>query len=248
MRWAVRKNSDYPSVRIPIVKLLALETSTHMLSVALSMDNYLIERSEFCVNGGSDRLLPWVQQVLAEAGISLQQLDAIAFGAGPGSFTGLRMACGVAQGLAYGAGLPVIPVVTLAALALSRGPGRRLACLDARMNEVYYAAYAVTGDEAEEILAPSVCPPEMLPLPPGKEWYGCGDGFATYAETLATRLGATLSSVDPQVPPLAPAVARLAAMQFREGRVLAAAQAVPLYVRDKVALTTRERLARGGSK
>lgn len=219
-----------------------------MLSVALSMDNRMIERSEFCVNGGSDRLLTWVQQVLAEAGISLQQLDAIAFGAGPGSFTGLRMACGVAQGLAYGADLPVIPIITLAALALSQGPGRMLACLDARMNEVYCAAYEVKGDEVEEVLAPSVCPPEFLPLPQGLGWRGCGDGFATYTDTLATRIGAALSSVDPQVPPLAPAVVRLAAMRFRQGRVLSAAQAVPLYVRDKVALTTQERLARGGSK
>ena len=230
------------------MKLLALETSTHMLSVALSVDDRMIERSEFCVNGGSDRLLPWVQQVLAEAGVSLQQFDAIAFGAGPGSFTGLRMACGVAQGLAYGADLPVIPIVTLAALALAQGSGRKLACLDARMNEIYCAAYEVKGDEVEEILAPSVCPPELLPLPLGKGWQGCGDGFAVYADTLAVRLGGVLSSVDAQVPPLAPAVARLAAVQYRQGRVLPPAQAMPLYVRDKVALTTQERLARGGSK
>ena len=230
------------------VKLLALETSTHMLSVALSVDEILIERSEFCVNGGSNRLLPWVQQLLAEAGLSLQELDAIAFGSGPGSFTGLRMACGVAQGLAYGAGLPVIPVVTLAALALSHGPGRVLACLDARMNEVYCAAYEVMGDEAEEMLAPTVCPPELLSLPSGTGWKGCGDGFASHADALAARLGDALLSVDPKIPPLAPAVARLAKKQFHQGRALPAAEAVPLYVRDKVALTTRERLARGGSK
>ena len=242
------KGLHYPSGKIRSVKLLALETSTHMLSVALSIDDSLIERAEFCANGGSDRLLLWVQQVLAEAGISLKQLDAIAFGAGPGSFTGLRMACGVAQGLAYGADLPVIPIVTLAALALAQGSGRRLACLDARMNEVYCAAYEVKDNEVEEILAPLVCPPELLPLPPGREWIGCGDGFASYADTLAARLGDALSSIDPQVPALASAVARLAVRQFREGRALPPAQAVPFYVRDKVALTTRERLARGGSK
>ena len=242
------KGRDYPSGRIRGVKLLALETSTHMLSVALAIDDRQVGRSEFCVNGGSDRLLPWVQQVLAEAGISLQQLDAIAFGAGPGSFTGLRMACGVAQGLAYGADLPVIPIVTLAALALSQGSGRILACLDARMNEVYCAAYEVNGDEADEVLAPSVCPPEFLPMPQGLGWQGCGDGFATYGDTLAARIGAAISSVDPQVPPLAPAVARLASIEFRQGRLLTADQALPLYVRDKVALTTQERLARGGSK
>lgn len=221
------------------------------------MDNRLIERSEICINGGSDRLLPWVQQLLIEAGISLQQLDAIAFGAGPGSFTGLRMACGVAQGLAYGADLPVIPVVTLAALALSAVPSghhdRVLVCLDARMNEVYSAAYEVQSDKAEEveakeIVAPSVCPPELLSVPPGKGWKCCGDGFAKYADTLALRLGDAIASVNPQIPPLAPAVARLAACQFRQGNMLSAAEAVPFYVRDKVALTTQERLARGGNK
>lgn len=238
----------YPSGKIRGVKLLALETSTHMLSVALSLDDGLIERSEICINGGSDRLLPWVQEILAEAGLSLQQLDAIAFGAGPGSFTGLRMACGVAQGLAYGADLPVIPVITLAALALSRGPGRMLACLDARMNEVYCAAYEVHGDAVAEILAPSVVPPEWLPLPPGNGWQGCGDGFDKHSDTLNLRLGAALSSVDPQIPALAPAVARLAARLWREGRAVSAAEAVPFYVRDKIALTTQERLARGGNK
>ncbi len=242
------EGGHYPSGKIRRVNLLALETSTHMLSVALSMDDRLIERSEFCVNGGSDRLLPWVQQVLAEAGLTLQQLDVIAFGAGPGSFTGLRMACGVAQGLAYGADLPVIPVVTLKALAVARGPGRVLVCMDARMNEVYSAAYEIQGDTAEEIAAPSVYPPELLPLPNGSGWLGCGDGFASYSETLATRLGNVVSSVDPGVPPLAAAVARLATVEWRAGKAMPAAQAVPLYVRDKVALTTQERLARGGNK
>jgi tRNA threonylcarbamoyladenosine biosynthesis protein TsaB len=252
----LREKRHYPSGKIRVVNLLALETSTHQLSVALLMDNRLIERSEICINGGSDRLLPWVQQLLAEAGISLQQLDVIAFGVGPGSFTGLRMACGVAQGLAYGADLPVIPVVTLAALALSAVPsghGRVLVCLDARMNEVYSAAYEVQGAEAEEIevneiVAPSVCPPELLSVPSGKGWQGCGDGFAKYADTLALRLGDAIAAVNPQIPPLAPAVARLAARQFRQGNMLSAAEAVPFYVRDKVALTTQERLARGGNK
>lgn len=223
-----------------------------MLSVALSIEDsdgsLLIERSEFSINGGSDRLLPWVQQVLAEAGISLHQLDAVAFGAGPGSFTGLRMACGVAQGLAYGADIPVIPVVTLAALAVVHGPGRILACLDARMNEVYSAAYEVSGDEVEEILSPSVAPAELLSLPPGRGWKGCGDAFTAYANALALRFGEVVSSFDPTIPPLAPAVARLAASRFRQGKILSAADAVPFYVRDKVALTTQERLARGGSK
>lgn len=219
-----------------------------MLSVALSVDGVVIERAEFCANGGSDRLLPWVRQLLAEAAVSLHQLDAIAFGSGPGSFTGLRMACGVAQGLAYGADLPVVPVVTLAALALACGPGRVFACLDARMNEVYFAAYAVAADAVEELVAPAVSAPELLPPLPGKGWRGCGDAFASYPDEIAARLGDSISSVEARIPPLAPAVLRLAARQWREGRAVNAAEALPFYVRDKVALTTRERLARGGSK
>lgn len=212
------------------------------------VDDRIIERSELCATGGSDRLLPWVQQVLREGGTGLPQLDAIACGAGPGSFTGIRLACGIAQGLAYGADLPVVSIGTLEALAFAQGPGRILVCMDARMNEVYHATYDVAGDEVDAISEPQVCPPELLPLPAGKGWKACGDGFASYAETLTRRLGNTINHVDAIFPPLAAWVARLAARQVHIGNTLLAAQAMPLYVRDKVALTTPERMARGGSK
>lgn len=230
------------------MKLLALETSTHMLSVACKVDDQIIERSEFCANGGSDRLLPWVGEVLAEAGITLGQLDAVAFGAGPGSFTGLRLSCSIAQGLAYGADLRVVPIVTLAALALADGSPRVLSCLDARMSEVYSAAYEVDRDAVTEIVAPSVVPAELLSLPPGGAWKGCGDGFSSYGEALARRLGDRVASIDTRVPPLAGTVARLAAVELRRGRDVDAAHALPIYIREKVALTTQERLARGGDK
>ena len=228
--------------------LLALETSTHMLSVALATDRGIIERSAYCASGGSDRLLPWVQEVLDEAGIALADIDAVAFGAGPGSFTGLRLACAAAQGLAYGAGLPVIAIGTLEALAQASGTGRIYACLDARMNEVYSAAFEVSADSMIQVMDASVAAPNAVPLPPGRGWKGCGDGFATYGEALATRLGSALSTTDPQVPPLACAVAQLAARRWRAGATLSPADAAPIYVRDKVALTTAERLARGGTK
>ena len=131
------------------MNLLALETSTRLLSIALWRDGDILGRSEIRPNGGSDLILPWLRQVLAEAQLSLTQLDGIAFGAGPGGFTGLRLACGIAQGLAWGAELPVIGVPSLQALALEaidRGGERIYACLDARMNEVYTAAYqAIDG-------------------------------------------------------------------------------------------------------
>jgi len=219
------------------VKLLALETSTALLSVALSVDGQWWERREHHPNGGSDRILPWVRELLAEAGLSLADLDGIAFGAGPGGFTGIRLSCGIAQGLAYGADLP------------ESGAERVYACLDARMNEVYAAAYEVRDGTPVALLPPVVVPPAQAPLPEGGGWQGAGDGFSSYGEALAARLGDAVTPVQISLAALLPtarAVLRLALPRFARGEAVAAAQAQPLYVRDKVALTTAERLARGG--
>jgi tRNA threonylcarbamoyladenosine biosynthesis protein TsaB len=230
------------------VKFLAFEASTRRLSVALWNEGELAEKSADMPNGGSELLLPWANELLAEAGLGLKQIDGIAFGAGPGGFTGLRLACGVAQGLAFGLDLPVVPVGTLAALALSHGDGKVLACLDARMNEVYVAAYRVEGETVEEVMAPKVGAGETAPLPEGDDWYGVGDGFAAWGEVLRRRMAGHLRGDDPLVYPHATAVARLAVPVLARGGGVDVAQAVPLYVRDKVALTTAERLARGGTK
>jgi len=231
------------------VNLLALEAATARMSVALWDDGVLTEKSADVPNGGSERLLPWASELLADAGLTLKQLDGIAFGAGPGGFTGLRLACGVAQGLAFGLDRPVVPVGTLAALALASGDGKVIACLDARMNEIYVAAYAVAGDSVREIMAPKVGADGTAFLPEGENWRGVGDGFASpHGEALRQRMGARLDTVDANVFPTASAVARLAAPLLARGAGVAASQALPLYVRDKVALTTAERRARGGSK
>ncbi len=255
------------------MNLLAFEASTSRLSVALYRDGAIAEKSAEVPNGGSERLLPWANELLAAAGIALKQLDGLAFGAGPGGFTGLRLACGVTQGLAFGLDLPVAPVGTLAALALASGDGKVLACLDARMNEVYVAAYRVANDSVVEIMAPKVwgiapslaslgtatawrpAPSgpvgagETAALPEGAGWRGAGDGFATvHGDVLRGRMGERLIAADESVVPTASAVARLAAPVLARGGGVDAARAVPLYVRDKVALTTAERLARGGSK
>lgn len=219
--------------------LLALETATHRLSVALWQDGHVLERAAELPNGSSEWLLPNVHALLAEAGSGLQSLDGIAFGAGPGSFTGLRLAAGCAQGLAYGLDLPVVGVGTLEALALASGEPRAYACLDARMNEVYVAAY----ENGVAALPPVVCPPEQAPVPPGEGWLGCGDGFAGYGGRLPR-----FARIRPELRPTADAVVRLAAPRFARGEGVAAGEAMPIYVRDKVALTTAERLARGGSK
>ncbi|RTL51456.1 MAG: tRNA (adenosine(37)-N6)-threonylcarbamoyltransferase complex dimerization subunit type 1 TsaB [Rhodocyclaceae bacterium] len=228
------------------MNLLALETSTALLSVALCQGSDLLVRSEHHANGGSDRILPWVRELLAEAGLSLQQLDGIAFGAGPGGFTGIRLSCGIAQGLAYGADLPVLGVCSLEALALACGGQRVYACLDARMNEVYAAAYELNDDEPVAVLPPTVVAPALAPLPPGPGWIGAGDGFAAYDGALPLRLGAAISEMKVDLLPTAKAVAHLARSRFARGEGVAAELAQPLYVRDKVALTTAERLARGG--
>lgn len=227
------------------MRLIGIETATRHLSVALWQDGEVIERSEDLANGGSERLLPWVHELLAEAQLDLAQLDGIAFGAGPGSFTGLRLACGVAQGLAWGLDLPVVPVSTLEALALASGKREVWACLDARMNEVYSAAYRVEGGIPQEVMAPVCLPPAVAPAPTFHEAWGVGDGFATHGELLRSRkpdLAGTLADAFPS----AAAVLRLARIALDAGRAVSAAQAQPIYVRDKVALTTAERLARGG--
>jgi len=222
------------------VNLVAIETSTRMLSVALWRDGEVIARGAESVTGGSSLVLPWVDELLAEAGIAMARLDGIAFGAGPGSFTGLRLACGVAQGLAFGLDLPVAGVATLEALALASGEARVFACMDARMNEVYFAAYEVADRRVAEIAAPRVAPPADVRLPAGG-WIGCGDGYASYAAALPQP-----ARVRADVFPTAAAVAELAASRLAAGEGVDAAHAMPLYVRDKVALTTAERLARGG--
>ena len=223
------------------MNLLALETSTRWLSVALWRDGELGERRAESLTGGSGLVLPWVDELLAAADLPLAALDGIAFGAGPGSFTGLRLACGIAQGLAFGLDLPVLGVGTLEALALASGEGRGFACLDARMNEVYCAAYAVDGRRVTEMTAPHVVAPALAALPEGPGWVGCGDGFASYGAALPQP-----AVVRANVFPTAAAVAELAAPRLARGAGVAAALAMPLYVRDKVALTTAERLARGG--
>jgi tRNA threonylcarbamoyladenosine biosynthesis protein TsaB len=227
------------------MRLLAFETATRRLSVALWHDGTLTERSADMPNSGSEQVLPWARELLAEAGISLKQLDGIAFGAGPGGFTGLRLACGVAQGLAFGLDRPVLPVSTLEALALASGEPLVWAVLDARMNEVYAAAYSIDSDCVTELMAPVCAAPAVLPAPTFAGGVGIGDGFATYREAMAARKP-DLLACRPDVWPTAAAVARLAVIRFQRGEGFSAAEAQPIYIRDKVALTTAERLARGG--
>jgi len=227
------------------MNLLAIDTSTDFCSVAASRGSALFSRHERAGQRQAETVLGMVNEVLIEARIELAQIQGIAYGAGPGSFTGLRIAAGVAQGLALARGIGVIGVGSLLALSEEAGKdaagGRMIACLDAHMGEVYHAAYRRAGAGWEEVSAPGLYRPEAVPVAPGQDWTGCGDGFAAYRERLAARLGECVAAIRPEATPSARAVLKLAIPRFAAGEAKDAATAVPVYLRDKVALKTSER-------
>lgn len=228
------------------MKILAIETSCEHASVALLVDDDVVDRRLEGHANHSEHLLPTLRRLLGDAGLPIATLDAIAFGAGPGAFTGVRLACGVAQGLGMGAGIGVVPICSLAALALQGEGSTVFAAIDARMGEVYSAAYRVDGERAIEVQVPACSPPQQLALPAGDRWFAVGSAFRVHEAGIPASVLARLSGRNPTAVPRAADVARLATGEVREGRLLAPEYAVPLYVRDKVALTTAERLARGG--
>lgn len=232
------------------MRILALETSTELGSCALWQDGKLLSRLCPLGQSHSDTLLPLVQSLLAEAGCSVQQLDAIAFGAGPGAFTGLRVACGVTQGLAIAYDLPVIPITSLAAMAWQVDAPYVLALLDARMNEVYSAAFQRQSHELlllgeVQLAAPhNVALPEQLRFE--DSYVAAGNALQAYP-VLAQRLREQgMTQQQAEIMPLATAVAELAIPVWQRGEALDPALAAPFYVRDKVAQTVAERLAQGG--
>jgi tRNA threonylcarbamoyladenosine biosynthesis protein TsaB len=226
------------------MRILALDASTEVCSVALGDEAGFVERSVVAGQRHSELLLPMIRALLAEAGIGVGALDGIAFGSGPGSFTGLRIACGAAQGLAFGTGKPVVGIPTLMAMAeaarLRDGSRRVVAALDARMREVYVAAYEHDGSSWAERLAPAVQAPQAAPLPPGTAWLGVGGGFAAHP-ALAERLQNIMLRCDAAIAPSALAIGALALPRLAAGAGVAARDAAPLYVRHRVALTTAER-------
>lgn len=221
--------------------ILALETSTEFCSVALSQDGKITSRSELAGQRHSELLIAMLDELLSEAGVTLAQLDGVAFGMGPGSFTGVRIACGAAQGLALGADLRVVGVCTLQALAQASGHDKVIAALDARMGELYLAAYEKRAGAWVTVCEPSMCLPQTAPAVEGDGWFGAGSGFAISGPALSERYDGQLSGSDGQVVPQASAIAQLAVDMFAAGLGMDAAQAMPLYLRDKVALKTLER-------
>ena len=214
------------------MRFVALETSTPWCSVALWRDGEIAGLERRAGTRHSELALPMLQRLLERFQTGAEDLDDVAFGAGPGSFTGLRIACGLAQGLALPRGIPVLGVSSLEALAEESGAGRVVACIDARMREVYYAALQREDGHWREVISATCAAPAKLSLPPG-DWIGAGNGFAVYGN-----LG--LKKVLPEVHPTAVAVARLAAPRLAAGEGVDAALAAPVYVRDKVAFTKAE--------
>ncbi|WP_024303805.1 tRNA (adenosine(37)-N6)-threonylcarbamoyltransferase complex dimerization subunit type 1 TsaB [Pseudogulbenkiania sp. MAI-1] len=225
------------------MKLLAIDTSTDFLSLAVSSDRETVVFHERVGQKHAEQALPHVQELLREAQLTLRDLDGVVYGQGPGSFTGLRIACGLAQGLAFAASLPVIPIPTLDSVAEQAGATRVVACTDARMQQAYLASYDLgTGHRLSPILLidPDQADAELALA--GDGWVGAGDGFAAYPVLTNTRWGRQLGAIHPDIRPHAASYLRLA----QSGRYasLPPREADLLYVRNKVALTTREQQAR----
>lgn len=228
------------------MKLLALDTSTEACTAALWVDGEVLHRHVIAPRDHSKLILPMFDALLAEAGLSLQDMDALAFGRGPGSFTGVRIGTAVAQGVAFSADLPVLSVSTLATLAQGAyrefGEQRVAAAIDARMGEVYLATYQLDDASAVMVSASEeqVIKPDLLEALPGEGWFGVGTGWDTYPVQLSERL-AVMKSQGERYPDARDLVV-LAEKDWQAGKAIPAEQAVPIYLRDKVAAKPGERL------
>ena len=221
------------------MKLLALDAATEACSVALSIDSEIIERYEYAPRRHAELLLPMIDEVLMASDLHITQLDALAFGCGPGSFTGLRIAAGVVQGIAFAADLPVARVSTLAAMAYTamheHGVSQVAAAIDARMQEVYWACYVASADDSVELYGKEqVCEPQsvMTPIVAG-EWLGVGSGWSAYGDLLKQRIAVARYWADCY--PKASAIAVLGRQLYVQKKIVTAEQALPVYLRDRIA-------------
>ncbi len=221
--------------------LLAIETATEACSAALLYQGQLLERFQVAPREHNQLILPFCEALLAEAGIAVSALDAIAFGRGPGSFTGVRIATGVVQGIAFARDLPVVPISTLATLAQGalthQRQGAIVAAIDARMGEIYTGNFELGEGALVTALGEEwVCLPEAMVLPAGRGgWWGVGSGFGSYAKRLGAQCGSLLEGYDGQALPRARCTAQLAAAAWARGEAVAAEAALPVYLRDNVA-------------
>jgi len=234
------------------MKLIAFETATEACSVALWNDGEVLERFAIAPRRHAELALPWVDALLAEAGIGRRQLDAVAVGRGPGAFTGVRLGIALAQGIALGLERPVVAVSTLKVLAAGTlagaggsDEGRRIvSAIDARMGEIYVASWQVRSGELAALDDDVVIAPEAYRLPDdGDGWHGVGSGFAANDGALHTRLHHRFAAIDATALPRAGALARLAVRDVACGAAIAPEQLEPAYLRNQVALTLAEQQA-----
>ena len=227
------------------MKLLSIESSTETLSLALQTEAGMLTFDEVTGPAASQRILPEIQALLKQAGVALNALDGIVYGTGPGAFTGVRVAVGVTQGLAFGADLPVVGVSSVLAVAeaawRAESADKVVVCLDARMGEVYHAAYARDGQGWQVVSAPTVCKPEAVPALTGSDWLGAGSGWVAHQAALTAHYAQQVSRVRADLLPAASIMLALAMPQFVAGNTQSAEQAAPVYVRNRVALTAAER-------
>ena len=221
------------------MKLLAIETATELCSAALLVNDEIFSISEVAPRRHNEIILSMCEQVLAQGQICLSQLDAIAFGRGPGAFTGVRLAASVTQGIALGQNIPVIPVSSLASLAQvafeSVQAACVLACIDARMQEIYFGQYKLNVHKIMELVGEEkVISSNMVNDEVSDEFYGAGSGWKTYSDVLQQSLGKKIS-FDENIFPQAESVAKLGKIYYEQGKSVSAVEALPVYLRDNVA-------------
>ncbi len=219
------------------MKLLAIDTSTEACSAALFCEGEILLRYQVAPRQHAELILPMVDELLNEANVKLNQLDALAFGRGPGAFTGVRVATGVIQGLAYSVDLPVIPVSSLAALAQSivHKQENIIAAFDARMGEIYYGAYQRNqGGIVELNNEEAVEKPDKVKFPTTENWYGLGTGWETYSEILSNQLKERIIDFKGEAYPSSEHIIPLAIDAYNKGQTITAEKAVPVYLRNKV--------------
>lgn len=222
------------------MKILAIDTATEACSAALYIDGETIELFQLAPREHTQLVLKMVKSLLEQAGIRISDLDALAFGRGPGSFTGVRIATGVVQGMAFAADLPVVPISTLASIAQSTFEDKQytavLAGIDARMGAMYWGCYLL-GDNGlmqlqgeEQVLAP-----ELVKIPDDSEWVGSGSAWESYSEQLARNLGGSIKQAFTDYFPHSGSIVKLAVAEYELGHAVEAHKALPVYLRDDVA-------------
>jgi len=221
------------------MKILAIDAATEACSAALYLDGEITHEFQLAPREHTQLILPMIDRLMKAASITIAELDALAYARGPGAFTGVRIAAGVIQGLSYANDLPVLPVSTLAAIAVGmhqqQGYDHVIAAIDARMGEVYWAAYGISDGIVKPLSDEVVSKVENLPIVDEKDWAGAGTGWAEYKDQLQQKYQLADNRIDAQALPSAEYIVRIAAEDFRQGKQVTAHQAQPVYLRDNVA-------------